>query len=816
MCAVRIPSWYDQLWAEPASGRSEPVKRLVWNKTAKPMADEARYTIRSFWGSPWQSYSMLKSISVIFLLPLFALANPNRGADLLSKLPMRFEANRGQWPAEVRFATRSAERGMVLADGGEVRIGALKVRPFNANRQPRVEGVNKLSSGATYLIGRDKGAWRGNVPSFSAVAYRGVYPGIDLLYKGEGRRVEYDFVLAPNANPAAIRMEFAGASRLEIAGDGSLVVIVAGREELRQPIPFAYQEDAATGTRTQIDAHYQLLAANQVSFKLGPYDARRALTIDPVLVATYFGGNGVDVATAVAVDAQNQVWVAGYTTSTTLPLTDNPYAGQKAGTATDIFVAKFNPNVSGADSLVWATYLGGDNSEKPTAMTLSGDGFIYLTGDTTSTNFPLAGTPAQGALKGNTDAFLVRLSRSQQGIDALWYSTYLGGDGKDFGTAVAFDARNRPYIAGYSTTSAGFPFVNALQTSIRGGYDAFFASFNPDSSNTLAYSSFLGGGATDVATGIVVDRNGIVHLTGYTMSQDFPYTDGAYRTEQAGRGDIFYARADISRAGLDGYLYGTYIGGSDTDLAYGLAQDSAGGLYVTGYTFSDDFPIVGSPVRGVRAGSADAFLLRIDPSAPGSNPITYSTYLGGSGAELAYGISVSANNRVAITGYTGSTDFPALGGPLQPKSGGAIDAYLSLIDFSGAVPTLIYSSYVGGDSPDFGYQVAQDGRGNIYAVGSTISRRFASPGVFQLDLSRYTDSYLVRVNLCENPAACEAQGLVTPRAAGKPGVNAAAAEADSCLAPAGPSLSLAGATCAESAEGSTLCTRKVCSADLLE
>ena len=761
---------------------------------------------------------MLKSISVIFLLPFLAFANPNRGADLLSKLPLRFEANRGQWPAAVRFATRSAERGMVLSDGGEARIGGLKLRPLHANRHARVEGVHRLRSGATYLLGRDKSAWQGNVPSFSAVAYRGIYPGIDLLYKGAGRRVEYDFVLAPNADASAIRMEFAGASRLEIAQDGSLVAAANGQEELHQPLPFAYQDDVATGARTQIAAHYKLLPGNQVAFTLGAYDARRPLTIDPVLVATYFGGNSLDVATAVAVDSQNQVWVAGYTSSTTLPLAGNPYAAQKAGITTDIFVAKFNPNVSGADSLVWSTYLGGDNAEKPTAMALSNDGFIYLTGDTASTNFPLAGTPAQGAIKGDTDAFLVRLSRSQQGTDALWYSTYIGGTGKDYGTAVAVDAQNQPYIAGYSTTSDGFTFVNGLQTSVRGGYDAFFAAFNPDSSNTLRYSSFLGGNRTDVATGIAVDRNGIVHLTGYTMSDDFPYTDGAYRTSQAGRGDIFYARADISKAGLEGYQYGTYIGGSDADLAYGMVQDSAGRLYVTGYTFSDDFPIFGDALRSVKAGAADIFLLRIDPTAPGNSPVTYSTYLGGSGAELAYGISVSANNRVAITGYTDSTDFPAVGGPLQPQSGGAIDAYLSLIDFSTATPRLIYSSYIGGDAPDFGYQVAQDGRGNIYAVGSTTSRSLATPGVFQSDLSRFTDSFLVRVNLCENAAACEAQGLTTPQSAsGKVGgVNTTAAAADSCIAPGGPSLSLEGATCAESANGSTLCTRKVCSADLVQ
>ena len=753
---------------------------------------------------------MHKLISIAFLLPLLAFAGPDRGADLLAKLPARFEANQGQWPSDVRFATRSAERTMVLTDR-DATVGALRLKPVNANAGMRVEGVRKLRSGATYMLGRDRSGWHGNVASFAAVAYRGVYPGIDLLYKSAGRRVEYDFIVAPQADAAAIRMEFGGASRLEITEDGSLAATAGGKEELRQQAPFAYQEDPASGTRTQVSAQFRLLAGNQVAFTLGAYDPARPLTIDPVLVATYFGGDAVDVATAVAVDAQNQVWVAGYTSSTTLPLAGLPYAGDRIGN-TDLFVAKFNPNVSGADSLVWSTYLGGDNADKVTAMALSGDGFLYLTGDTKSANFPLAGNPAQSALKGDTDAFLVRLSRTQQGIDALWYSTFLGGDKNDFGTAVTVDSQNRPYIAGYSTTSDGFPFAGgSLQTSVRGGFDAFFAMFVPDGTSTLRYSTFLGGGGTDVATGIVVDRNGIVHLTGYTTSADFPYTDGAYRTTYAGRGDIFYARANPARAGLDGYLYGTYIGGSDAEIPYGMVQDAAGRLYITGYTFSSDFPMVGNSLRDVKAGEADLFLLRLDPSAPNNSPITYSTYLGGSGSELAYGISVSANNRVAITGYTDSTDFPTVGNALQPRSGGFIDAFLSVIDFTPATPTLLYSSYVGGASPDFGYQVAQDGRGNIYMVGSTTSTHLATPNVFQPDLSRYTDAFLARVNLCENTAACEAQGL-TPQSA-KPGMNAVA---EGCVAPGGPSLSLDGAACSEAADGARLCTRKVCSVGLLQ
>ena len=763
----------------------------------------------------------MKPISVLFLslvaTSALAAATAPSASDFLGRLPLRFEENQGQWPGAVRFATRHGERSVSLLASGEARVGAsgLSLRPAGAvaSARPRVEPLGKLAGGSTYMLGRDRKAWRDNVASYQSVAYRGVYPGIDLLYKGTGRKLEYDFIVAAGSDPRTIDFEFAGATSLLIDSDGALVVATP-EGEVRQPLPFAYQ-DSPGGVRTQVEAHYRLLGPDRVGFALGNYDAARELVIDPVLVATYFGGDAVDVATAVAVDAQNQVWVTGYTSSTTLPLAGTPYTGARVGT-TDVFVAKFNPNVSGQDSLVWSTYFGGDLEDRAAAIVLSTDGFLYLTGSTMSSNFPLAGTPAQGSLQGDTDAFLVRLSRTQQGTDSLWYSTFFGGNQRDYGTAVAVDAQNRPYIAGYGTSGEGFTYAGgSFQPANRGGYDAFFARFQPDSTTPLSYSTFLGGTSTDVATGIMVDAQGIVHLTGYTMSNDFPATSGAYRTEYAGRGDVFYARADLSRPGLDGLRYATYIGGADSDLAYAAVADPAGNIYLTGYTFSSDFPLAGAAIQTAKSGSADSFLMRINPgAAQASQLISYSTYLGGSGTDLAYGLALSAGSRLSVTGYTDSANFPTRGGALQARTGGAIDAFLTILDLSNAAaPALLYSSYVGGDAPDVGYHVAADTRGNIYMVGSTTSARLATSGTFQPDLSRFTDSFLVRFNLCENREACEAQGLVVPASAGegKPAVAALAAEA--CQEAGGPSLSLTGANCTEAA-GGRLCSRKVCSADL--
>ena len=765
-------------------------------------------------------FSTFVSLLALGAVPLTAAPTLSAGAtaqgrELLGRLPLRFEANQGQWAANVRFAARSAEQTVAFTDAGALvwmEDGTqLSITTVGGSPEARPEPLGKLASGSSYFLGQDRSQWQGNVAHYSQIAYRASYPGIDLLYKGAGRRLEYDFVVAPQADASLIRLRFDGADSLRIAENGELV-IRAGSGELRQPLPFAFQD--GPGGREPVTARYQIFGANEAGFVLGGYDRARTLTIDPVLVATYFGGDNVDVATAVAVDRQGRVWVTGYTSSASLPLSDRPYADTRAGGA-DLFIATFNPDVSGADSLVWSTYLGGDGADRPTALAVTSD-FIYIVGDTMSSNFPLGGGPVQTARKGDTDAFLIQISRTQQGLDAFWYGTYFGGDQRDYATAIAVDAANRIYMAGYATFGEGFTYAGgSFQAANRGGYDAFFAVFQPGSASPLVYSTFLGGTRTDVATGIAVDRAGLVHLTGYTLSEDFPVTGGAYRTTYAGRGDVFYARADITKQGLDGLLYATYIGGSDTDISYAMTTDAQGRLYLAGYTFSTDFPTAGSAVRTEKAGASDVFLMRLDPAAPVASLVNYATYLGGAGSELAYGITLeAATGRVAITGYTDSTDFPSVGGALQPRIGGALDGFLALVDMNASPSRLIYSSYVGGDSPDVGYHVTSDTRGNLYLVGSTTSRRLSTPNVFQPDLSRYTDGFLVRFNLCENVASCQAQGLLSAPAAPAAAANAAAAETEACAAPGALTLTLDGATCAAAAEGggTVLCSRKICSA----
>ncbi len=725
--------------------------------------------------------------------------SPELGTKLLERLPLRFEPNEGQLPAEVRFLTRSAQRMLFLTDHEAIvplQRGSLKIRPMHGNPNPEVEGVRPFESTSTYIHGNDRSGWQSNVPHFAGVRYREVYPGIDLLYRGQGRQVEYDFYVSPGADPRQIRLQFTGADKLWIDEEGALHVR-AGGEELRQPVPFAFQDDSdREGTRVQ--ASYRIVGKREVAFQVGNYDHEQKLVIDPVLISTYFGGSSVDVATNVVVDSSGAIWVSGYSSSQQLPVTGIPFREEKSGNL-DLFIAKFNPTLTGGSSLQYATYFGGDGEDRPTAMTIDPQGFLLLAGYTTSTNFPLAGNNQTG-LGGDRDAFLVRFSTTDRGTDALWYATYFGGDGRDVALAVAGGPGGRAYVAGYTTQVEGFPLTGGpIQGSNRGGYDAFLVEIETlAATDALQYATFLGGSSTDVATGLAVDAQGRIWMAGYTMSEDFPATGGAYRESAAGRGDAFLVRIDRSKAGLDALDYATYIGGSDTDIAYGLVMDPAGRLHFTGYTFSSDFPATETAHRRERAGASDAIYVIFDPAA--ADPLQYATYLGGGSTDVGYGLALDAAGKAAITGYTFSRDFPIAGGALQTGFGGGSDAFIAVIDPAAPSETsLIYSSYLGGPTLEAGNQIAMDAGGNIYLAGSTTSRMLASSTtVFQPDIAGLSDAFVVRLNLCADEAACREQGLLLDQGC----------EADQGFS---ARFSKTDAACVADDRGGFICSRTVCS-----
>ena len=674
---------------------------------------------------------------------------------VLERLPMRFEANEGQLDRRVRYYSRAPgytlfltpeEAVLSLPSGASSEV--LRISLPAANPKPQIEGIDPLASRSNYFLGKRPEAWRTNVRQYERVRYRGVYPGIDLIFYGNGRQLEYDFVVRPGVDPQRIRMKFSGAEKISLDKSGALVLRVGGKE-LRQHQPVAYQE-----SRRAVEAHYVLLGRGEVGFSLGEYDPNKTLVIDPVLsYSTFLGGGSLDVARAVAVDAAGLIWVAGSTWSQDFPVAGAAYRDNPAGSQ-DIFLAKLNPSLAGADSLRYSAYLGGSGDDELRAMRLDPSGGLYLAGVTSSTDFPMAGNSAQSATGGGQDAFVVKLYPEIPFADALAYSTYLGGSGTDAANAVAVDAAGNIYVAGYTTPADNFPLTaDTFQGGSQGGWEAFVAKLDPaaaSAADSLRYSTYLGGSSTDVATAVAVDAAGMVYIAGYTVSENFPISDRPYRDFMIGGGDVFLTKLDFSKPHLDALVYSTYLGGSGLDVPLSMALEASGGIWLAGYTLSRDFPVSDTAPQPDYAGTADAFVARMNLALPRAQSLTYATYLGGSGSDVAYGMALEGSGKIYLAGYTTSVDFPTTSGAVQGAyGGGAADAFVAVLDPAApGARALVYGSYLGGSFTDVAHGIALDAAGNVYLAGYTQSASFpVTEGAFQAALNGFSDAFVVMLNL---------------------------------------------------------------------
>jgi len=679
-----------------------------------------------------------------------------RVSEAYGKLPMSFEANVGQTASDVKFLSRGdgyqlyltpTAAVMTLSGGGaegaernvkpalsvsKDPVGArfnapapqqavVKMKFLGAAARPKLSGESVLPGKVNYFVGKDKSKWRANVPTYGRVRYASVYPGVDLVYYGNQRQLEYDFVVAPGADPKTIRLAFEGTDKLEIDADGALVLNTAVGRIVQQK-PVIYQEVA--GERKEISGRYRLKGRREVGFEVARYDTTQPLVIDPVLVySTYLGGSevfvgcgiggydldcgGDDFGHGIAVDGSSSAYVTGQTSSLNFP-TEMPLQGENGGgdsdLFTDVFVAKLNLAGSG---LIYATYLGGSAHDSGFGIAVDGSGSAYVTGYTGSTDFPTE-MPFQGTNGGGYDAFVAKLNLAGSG---LLYATYLGGSGGDYGEGIAVDGSDSAYVTGY-TGSIDFPTEMPFQGANGGGYDAFVAKLNLAGSGLL-YATYLGGSESDYGEGIAVDGSGSAYVTGRTGSIDFQ-TEMPFQGANGGGYDAFVAKLDLAGSGL---LYATYLGGSEYDYGYGIAVDGSGSAYVTGWTTSTDFPTE-MPFQGANGGGYDVFVAKLDLAGSG---LLYATYLGGSNNDIGYGIAVDGSGSAYVTGYTGSTDFPTET-PLQGANGGDDDVFVAKLDVAGS--NLVYATYLGSSGSDGGHGIAVDGSGSAYVTGWTDSTDF--------------------------------------------------------------------------------------------
>ena len=711
------------------------------------------------------------------------------------QLPMRFEENRGQHDARARYVAR--QRGLTLfatesalvfslmlpsdeepevpevsgVTGPDTtrRVGPRAEGDAGASRAPHevepaplrqvglrmwleggaehaaIEASEPLETRSNYFLGNDPNAWRTDIPNYGALRYRDVRPGVDLLLRGsEDGRIEYDLVVAPGAS-AELVMRLEGAERLAVVDDGAIEVHVAG-VVLRQSAPVAYQE--VEGRRVPVVARYRVLGGARVGFEVGAYDRGRVLVIDPVLeYSTYLGGSSSDEARGIAVDGAGAAYVTGHTSSTNFPTTTGAVQTANPG-SWDVFVAKLNPAGSG---LVYATYLGGTSNDYCRGIAVDGAGEAYVTGETSSANFPSTTGAAQTTNAGSYDAFVAKLNAAGSG---LVYATYLGGSSTDYGYGIAVDGAGAAYVTG-QTRSSNFPTTTgAVQTTNAGSPDVFVAKLNAAGSG-LVYSSYLGGTSSDWGQALAVDAAGAAYVTGYTQSTNFPTTMGAAQTTYRGNTDVFVAKLNSAGSGL---VYATYLGGTNTDYSHGLAVDGAGAVYVTGYTGSTNFPTTTGALQTTNAGGADVFVAKLNAAGSG---LIYATYLGGTSGEIGYGLAVDGAGAAYVTGQTGSTNFPTTTGAVQTANAGSNDVFVAKLNAAGS--GLAYATYLGGTGNDGGYGLAVDGAGAVYVTGFTSSTNFpTTAGAVQTTNAGSNDVFIAKLDLGRpNGTACTSDAECT-------------------------------------------------------
>jgi hypothetical protein len=672
------------------------------------------------------------------LVALFGIALPlaaqsPKGQFL--KSPLVFEPNRGQADPAVKFLSHANGHSVFLRETDAVFAFAnpaitVRMKLVGQNPQPVVEGVDLQGGVTNYLVGNDRSAWRTSVPQFAKVKYGNVYPGIDLIYYGNQRQLEYDFVVAPHADPAPVQLEFEGADQVSLGPEGDLILRTSGGD-VRQERPIAFQ--MRKGVREPVEVEF-VLNGKRATFDLGEYDHSLPLVIDPKFIwATYLGGPGDDQGNDVVVDADGFVYVTGATEN--LDVEPAGVLAAPLGTDFQAFVTKINP----AGAIVFTTYFGGAGTDESHSLALDPAGNMYITGFTLSTDFPTVNA-FQKTLSGTQDAYALKLDKNGS---TLVYSTYFGGNSTDRGFGIAVDPGGNAIFAG-ATLSRDFPTTNAFQSFFAGGLgEAFLTKLGP--TGTPVFSTFLGGNGNDQAYDVGRDDDGNIVLTGFTTSQNFPTHKALSANYRGGTDDIFITKFNESGSAL---VFSTYFGGTGSDNGVRLALDKDKKIYVTGYTSSLDFPLA-NPAQLFHGGindpftpTFDAFLIKLH--ADGQNA-DFSTYIGGEDHDSGVSVAVDKDGFIYLAGWTTSLRFyaiNALGGFLR----GPRDGFVMKIASDSSV--VVFSSYLGGFGSEGATSVAVDSSSNVYATGYTLSFDFPlnPETMFQGATAGMQDGFLVKIN----------------------------------------------------------------------
>lgn len=612
-----------------------------------------------------------------------------------------------------------------------------------ANPHPVIEPFERLAVHVSYFVGGDPAGWHTDVPVWGGIRYRDLYPHVDLEISDLGGRIVQRFVAGPGADLNAVRVQVEGATVTGITG--GLLKLATPAGALILPLPDADFPWAVTGSvfngsqatwRVEVGRASVVAAGFADGLLVGTADNPAAL-----LYSTYLGGGSQDMGRGIALDAAGGIYVTGNTFSGDFPTTPGAFDGTpwllcNSEPCPEAFVVKLNPAGS---EIVYATFLGGRGWENSRAIAVDAAGHAYITGQTNAPDFPVTTGAFDTSFNWGycifdvcPDAFVVKLNPTGSG---LVYSTFVGGasypGGADGGSDIALDGEGNAYVTG-DTSSTDFPttpgaFDRTLDTercNLYGGvcYDGFVLKLNADGS-ALEYATFLGGAKREMFSAIAVDSAGSAYVTGQTYSDDFPATPAAFDTSL---GDPYYPDAFVARlnAAGSGLVYATFLGGSDFDGSAGIALDGAGSAYVTGYTYSADFPTTPGAFDRSHNGQTDAFVAKLDPTG---SELAYATFVGGKGTQFSNGydqgttIAVDQEGRAYVGGQTNSSDFPVTPGAFDRSYSGQYDAFVTRLNPTGS--RLEYGTFLGGSLEEYPV-FALDGAGTVYVAGHTFSNDF--------------------------------------------------------------------------------------------
>jgi uncharacterized protein (TIGR03437 family) len=633
-------------------------------------------------------------------------------------LPLYFEPNQGQAHPGVEFLSRGHGALSYLTDDGAVfTVGGSPVKMRLAgSKASKPEGMDRLPGISSYFRGQDKSKWRTGIPQFAKVRYRNVYPGIDLVFYGNQGNMEYDFLIAPAADPSSIHISYEGTTRLRLDPNGDLV-LSSKSGDIRQRAPKVYQD--VDGRRTEIAAAYKLDRRKTVGLTLAAYDHTRPLVVDPVLqYSTYFGGPGDDGGCnesrgeAVKIDAAGNIYFA---MTLAIPQSDtNPFSSSPTPNPgpTEAAVIKFSPT---QNAILFVAHVGADGNTNAATLAIDPAGEMFIAGETTSADFPLVNPIVSKYLVTTTYWGMPYVTKIAADGKTLMYSTYFGGQGgPDLILAIALDTTGNLYMTG-NGASPGFPILNALYSS-NFNAEGFLAKISP--AGSLIFSTLYPGFGGPMA--LAVDSTG-VYVAGEAYPANFPKIN-SIRNDNEILEPPHGGPVGAVKFALDGQsvFYSSMFGGTFGDVPYTGAVDSQGNFYLAGDTESPDFPVVNA-VQNTLAGDQDGFIAILSPSG---NSLLSATFLGGTAQDYISGIALDPAGNIYVVGSTLSTNFPVLNAattsiPKSPSQANPYEGFLAA--YSPLGQSLLYSTLIGGSQQDGAWAVAVDSTANVYVAGVTSS-----------------------------------------------------------------------------------------------